>query len=73
VTVFWFGPQNQASFSLSVASQNQQREDDAGHASRLGGLLRLEASHARIFQSGHKTGGCGSGGAHSIITKVVSS
>jgi hypothetical protein len=48
VTVLWFGPQNQASFGLSFASQNRQREDNAGHASRLVGLLRLEASHARV-------------------------
>jgi hypothetical protein len=40
---------------LSVASQNQWREDGTGHASRSSGLLRLEASHARVFQSGLKT------------------
>jgi hypothetical protein len=28
-----------------------------GHTSRSGGLLHLEASHARVFQSGLKTGG----------------
>jgi hypothetical protein len=28
MTVSWFGPQNQADFDLSVASQNRRREDD---------------------------------------------
>jgi hypothetical protein len=28
-----------------------------GHVSRSGDLLHLEASHARVFQSGLKTGG----------------
>jgi hypothetical protein len=32
VTVFWFRPQNQTGFSLSVTSQNWQMEDGAGHA-----------------------------------------
>jgi hypothetical protein len=45
----WFGPQNQADFSLLVAPQNRQREDGAGHVSRSGGLLRLEASRARVY------------------------
>jgi hypothetical protein len=39
MTVSWFDPQNQADFSLSVASQNRQREDGVGHVSRSGGLL----------------------------------
>jgi hypothetical protein len=46
--ISWFGPQNQACFGLSVVPQNQRREDGVGHASRSGGLLRLEASHARV-------------------------
>jgi hypothetical protein len=32
-------------------------EDGAGHTSRSSGLLRLEASQARISQSGIKTSG----------------
>jgi hypothetical protein len=45
-----------------------------GHASRSDGLLRLEASRARVSQSGLKTGGgATTGGAHDIIVKVVSS
>jgi hypothetical protein len=40
-TVSWFVLQNQADFGLSVAPQNRQRVDDAGHASRSGGLLHL--------------------------------
>jgi hypothetical protein len=73
VTVFCFGPQNQAGFSLSVAPQNRRREDDVGHVSRSGGLLQLEASRTRVFQSGLKTGGGGTvGDARSTITKVAS-
>jgi hypothetical protein len=56
-TVSWFGPQSQAGFGLSVAPQNRWREVDAGHASRSSSLLGVEASLARIFQSGLKTGG----------------
>jgi hypothetical protein len=57
VMVFWFGPQNQVSFSLSVASQNRRREISVGHTSRSSGLLRVEACLAMVFQSGLKTGG----------------
>jgi hypothetical protein len=73
VVVSWFGPQNQADFSLSIAPQNQQREDGAGHVSRSSGLLRLEASHGRVFQSGLKIdGGATVGGACDTIADVVS-
>jgi hypothetical protein len=51
LTVSWFGPQNQACFGLSVASQNRWREDDVGHALRFDDLLHLEASRTRVFQS----------------------
>jgi hypothetical protein len=58
---------------LSVAPQNQRREDGVGHASRSGGLLHLEASHTRVSQSGLKTGGGMTvGGAHRTIIEVVS-
>jgi hypothetical protein len=44
-----------------------------GHASRSSGLLRVEASLARVSQSGLKTGGCAmTGGARSTITEVAS-
>jgi hypothetical protein len=46
----WFVPQNQASDGLSVAPQNRREKDNAGHASRSSGLLRLEASWPRVFQ-----------------------
>jgi hypothetical protein len=47
--VSWLEPQNQVSYDLSVASQNRwEDEDGAGHASRSSGLLRLEASRARV-------------------------
>jgi hypothetical protein len=64
VTVSWFGPQNQVGFGLSVVSQNQRNQDGAGHASRSGGLLRLEASCARVSQSGLKTDGDATVGGH---------
>jgi hypothetical protein len=45
-----------------------------GHASRSSGLLRLEASHARVSQSGLKTGrGATTSDARGIIAEVVSS
>jgi hypothetical protein len=66
-------PENQASFGLSVAPQNRQREDGEGHTSRSSGLLRLEVSHARAFQSDLKTGGgATAGGTCVTITEVVS-
>jgi hypothetical protein len=70
VSIFWFGPQNQADFGLSVALQNRWMEDSAGHASRFGGLLRL--SHARVSESGLKTdGGATAGGARGTIVEVM--
>jgi hypothetical protein len=72
--VSWFGSQNRPGFSLSVAPQNRWREDGVGYVSRSGGLLHLEVSRARVSQSGLKTsGGTTVGGAHCIITEVVSS
>jgi hypothetical protein len=71
--VFWFGPQNQVGLSLSVAPQNRPREVGVGHVSRSSGLLHVEASLARVSQSGLKTGGCATmGGARGTITEVVS-
>jgi hypothetical protein len=60
-------------FALSVAPQNQRREVGTGHASRSSGLLRVEASLARVSQSGLKTGGgTTAGGARGTITEVAS-
>jgi hypothetical protein len=60
-------------FDLSVTPQNQRRKIGAGHASRSSGLLRLEASLARVSLSGLKTGGgATSGGARGTIAKVAS-
>jgi hypothetical protein len=43
-----------------------------GYASRSGGLLHLEASHARVLQSALKTdGGVTTGGARGIIAEVA--
>jgi hypothetical protein len=59
-------------FSLSVAPQNQQREVGAGHTSRSSGLVHVEASLARVSQSGLKTSGCATmGGARGTIVKVT--
>jgi hypothetical protein len=44
-----------------------------GHASRFGGLFRLEASRTRVSQSGLKTGGgATAGGARGTIVEVAS-
>jgi hypothetical protein len=60
-------------FGLSVAPQNRQREVDAGHTSKSSGLLHVEASLARVSQSGLKTGGVITvGGARGTIVEVVS-
>jgi hypothetical protein len=72
VMVSWFVPQNQVSFGLSVAPQNRWREVGAGHASRFSGLLRVEVSLARVFQSGLKTdGGATAVGARDTIAEVA--
>jgi hypothetical protein len=47
-TFSWFWPQNQAGFGLSVALQNRRRLVGVGHTSRSCGLLRVEASLARV-------------------------
>jgi hypothetical protein len=60
-------------FGLSVAPQNRWREVGTGHASRSSGLLHVEASLARVSQSGLKTGGGATvGGARGTITEVTS-
>jgi hypothetical protein len=72
-TVSWFGPQNQVGFDLSVAPQNRRREVGAGHALRSSSLLGVEASLARVFQSGLKTGGGATmGGTRGTIAEVAS-
>jgi hypothetical protein len=71
--VSWFGPQNQAGFDLSVAPQNRRMEVNAGHTSRSSSLLGMEASLARVSQSGMKTGGgATTGGARGTIAEVMS-
>jgi hypothetical protein len=60
-------------FGLSVAPQNRRREVGAGHPPRSSGLLGVEATLARVFQSGMKTGGgTTTGGARGTIAEVVS-
>jgi hypothetical protein len=68
-----FGPQNQVDIGLSVAPQNRWRDVGMGHASRYSSLLGVEASLARVSQSGLKTGGgATTGGAHGTIAEVAS-
>jgi hypothetical protein len=60
-------------FGLSVAPQNRWREVGVGHATRSSDLLDVEASLARVSQSGLKTGGgATTGGARGTITEVAS-
>jgi hypothetical protein len=73
VIVFWFGPQNQLVYGLSVTSQNQREGVGAGHVSRSSDLLHVEVSQARVSQSGLKTGrGAIADGARVTITEVAS-
>jgi hypothetical protein len=56
--VSWCVRQNQAGYGLSVVPQNRREDEDGiGHALRASGLLCLEASQARVSQSGLKTSG----------------
>jgi hypothetical protein len=58
---------------LSVAPQNRQSEVGMGHTSISSGLLYVEASLARVSQSGLKTdGGAMMGGACGTIVEVAS-
>jgi hypothetical protein len=60
-------------FDLSVVPQNRWREVGVGHASISSGLLHVEASLARVSQSGLKTDGCATaGGTHGTIVEVAS-
>jgi hypothetical protein len=71
--VSWFRLQNQVSFDLSVVPQNRWREVSVRHASRSSGLLRIEASLTRVFQSSLKTGGGAMmSGARDTIAEVAS-
>jgi hypothetical protein len=73
MTVSSFEPQNQAGYGLSVAPQNRwEDEDGARHASRSSTLLHMEASQARVFQSGLRTGrGAMTGGTCGTIAEVT--
>jgi hypothetical protein len=58
---------------LLVAPQNRRREVGVGHASRSSSLLGVEASLARVFQSGLKTSEVTTaGGARGTIAEVAS-
>jgi hypothetical protein len=60
-------------FGLSIAPQNHRKEVGVRYASRSSSLLGVEASLARVFQSGLKTGGdATTGGARGTITEVAS-
>jgi hypothetical protein len=70
--VYWFEHQNQVGYGLSIAPQNQWEGDGVGHALRSSGLLRVEASQARVSQSGLKTrGGATADGACGTIVEVA--
>jgi hypothetical protein len=51
--IFWFVPQNQADFSLSVAPQNRREGDGVRHASRSSDFLRVEV-RLEFFQFASK-------------------
>jgi hypothetical protein len=58
---------------LSVAPQNRRREVGVGHALRSSSLLGVQASLARVSQSGLKIGGAAMmGGARGTIVEVAS-
>jgi hypothetical protein len=69
--VIW--PQNKVGDGLSVAPQNRREDEEGvGHVSRSSGLLRLEASRARVSQFCLKNGeGVMVGGAHGMNAEVV--
>jgi hypothetical protein len=57
---------------VSCVTKLTEDEDGAGHTSRSSGLLRVEASRARVSQSGLKTsGGTTADGARGTIVEVV--
>jgi hypothetical protein len=69
--VSWFGSQNQAGYGLSIAPQNRwEDENDVGHAPRSSGLLRVEASQARVWPQ--EWWRHGADGARGIIVEVAS-
>jgi hypothetical protein len=85
VTIWWFGLQNHRDGFLVCASKPNRLQfityatkpmkgcDGIGHASRSSGLLHVEASLARVFQSGLKTDeGTMTGGARDTIVKIAS-
>jgi hypothetical protein len=58
---------------LSIVPQNDWEGDGVAHVSRSNDLLHVEASQARVSQSGLKTGECTmAGGARGTITEVAS-
>jgi hypothetical protein len=58
---------------VSCATKPMGGCDGVGHTSRSSGLLRVEASLARVSQSGLKTGGGATvGGGCGTITEVTS-
>jgi hypothetical protein len=58
---------------LSVVPKNRRREVGVRYVSRSSGLLHVEASLARVSQSGLKTGGDAmAGGARGTIVEVAS-
>ena len=74
-TVSWFGPQNQGErrFVGLHLKTGGQMKTVWRHASASGGLLRSEASRARVSQFGLKTnGGVAADGARGNTAEVSS-
>jgi hypothetical protein len=66
-------PQNQVGYGLSVVPQNRWEGDGVGHVLRSSGLLHVDASRARVYQSGlNNGGGTTAGGACGTIVEVAS-
>jgi hypothetical protein len=74
VTVSWFVLKTNWAMVCRLRSKSMGGCDGMGHVSRSSGLLRVEASWTRVFQSDFKTGGDAvMGGACGIIVEVASS
>jgi hypothetical protein len=56
---------------LAVPQNRWEDEDGVGHTLRSSGLLRLEASWVRVFQSGLKTGGDAAQMVHVTLSRML--
>jgi hypothetical protein len=73
VTVFWFRPQPSGLQFIDCATKPTE-VGRPGYVLKSSGLLRVEVSRGRVFQSGLKiVGGAMMGDARGIIVEVMSS